>query len=1294
MRPSVPDLRHAVGVVRGTNGGVVAASTVNVSDTSDPDADVNAHALVFTGTSVSEGNDGQALIDITTGVKSLLNNSGADVALGDVVVNDPTADDAFTTTTTAQFTEGAVGVAQAAIVAGMIGPVLFSGYASIVNVTAAVTRGAFLETSTTAGKATTNATRRAGSFGVVLTGADPAANVLSSVSVLGQQVSTLTTAGTSMTIDVPTIDDGNGNQVLPADGLVMVLMLQRTVSTTPTITGWTRVGATAGFYYYYRVTSSEPATYSASWTSSSQAVALVAVVDGLDTASLVAGSAFDSTTGAASISGLASAYYWALAGVDAQVALPSGWSALLGGTTSSGTSTAAAIVQAVNASVDIGRLDVSFASPVTPGNLLVCVASRRDNVASTGFVLTGTTPAISRNFTAFGPQVEDLAGSDRLVISYRVATGDEQFLSNFSGNYQRARLYEISNAGDPTTFEVLAATLQASSSTKSLGAFAVPGAVQIAGFITHAAAADQSAGTGYTLDYQAAASSHPTFICEHDTAGNTPQITGTAHLWAGMAVGITTGTVSVAAELVSQTFNGTGVTSPFTGAAQNDGLIAFNLKAQDVFVTTQTPDAVIFGWPDRGTNAGAAASLTTISPAQLTANTDDWNPTGLSTASVIRVSTDASRNLTGIVAPATTWALVLENVGGFDLVLKHDVTSTAANRFYCPNDTDVTLQKDSSVFLAYDLTSSRWRVIGGTGGGGTAVWFNVRDYGALGDGTTDDTAACAAATAAAEVAGGVVYFPPGTYKVSGLTIAASKVEFRGDGTASIIAMSSATGNTVTVSAAAQRQFVAIRDLKFAPSVTRTSGAEIAAGWFFNLTIEGVTFNGPGAGFKINSCMDLGVTTRDNAVVFLQSLRADFFARFVYVVRVLDLWVSQVSTDANAAGANTIIIDGGVESSSWNECDFVNSANNDTSGTGAVLTLRATDYATSPPRFNTFQACFFDSHGTGLSASAGKDITFVQCWFSARPNQGALVSGSACENFVFEGCRFENCGNHGLSITNGTDHQVIGCTAVSNDTRAGGASGFNVSGVTGLVFVGNRAYNRASFGGSQDYGLVLVSGVDQFVVTNNDLRGNATGGISNGAGTGTTKIVYNNLPAGGESGPVGTAGGDLSGSYPNPTVAKVQGVAVTDAASTGAVLYKTGAAAATWAVPGGDLSGSWPSPTVAKVNGIAVTGTPSSGQVLTATGPSAADWETPAAGAAATLDSDHAHIDDVLFSGDGATVAFLLPVAPVDAYSVEAFVAGVLTEVSLSGAMLDIATFGSAPGSGTNNIRFDITALVD
>lgn len=45
--------------------------------------------------------------------------------------------------------------------------------------------------------------------------------------------------------------------------------------------------------------------------------------------------------------------------------------------------------------------------------------------------------------------------------------------------------------------------------------------------------------------------------------------------------------------------------------------------------------------------------------------------------------------------------------------------------------------------------------------------YDVKDYGALGDGTTDDTTAVQAAITAAAVNGGTVFFPPGTYRCNG-----------------------------------------------------------------------------------------------------------------------------------------------------------------------------------------------------------------------------------------------------------------------------------------------------------------------------------------------------------------------------------------------------------------------------------------------------------------------------------------------------------------------------------------------
>lgn len=122
----------------------------------------------------------------------------------------------------------------------------------------------------------------------------------------------------------------------------------------------------------------------------------------------------------------------------------------------------------------------------------------------------------------------------------------------------------------------------------------------------------------------------------------------------------------------------------------------------------------VAGYAAVGTATLTTLALVVITPTALAANTDDWNPTGLSTADIIRMSSSAAYNITGIVAPSDDRIIILDNVGAFSITLKHDTTSTAANRFFCPNDADLVLAKDTNVWLQYDLASLRWRIIGGT----------------------------------------------------------------------------------------------------------------------------------------------------------------------------------------------------------------------------------------------------------------------------------------------------------------------------------------------------------------------------------------------------------------------------------------------------------------------------------------------------------------------------------------------------------------------------------------------------
>lgn len=100
-----------------------------------------------------------------------------------------------------------------------------------------------------------------------------------------------------------------------------------------------------------------------------------------------------------------------------------------------------------------------------------------------------------------------------------------------------------------------------------------------------------------------------------------------------------------------------------------------------------------------------------ITPTALAANTDNWNPTDLANATIIRVSASSTYNLTGIVAPATNRVLVLVNVGANTITLINNNTSTAANRFQFGTAGNISLAAEDSVILWYDLASARWRGI-------------------------------------------------------------------------------------------------------------------------------------------------------------------------------------------------------------------------------------------------------------------------------------------------------------------------------------------------------------------------------------------------------------------------------------------------------------------------------------------------------------------------------------------------------------------------------------------------------
>ena len=111
-----------------------------------------------------------------------------------------------------------------------------------------------------------------------------------------------------------------------------------------------------------------------------------------------------------------------------------------------------------------------------------------------------------------------------------------------------------------------------------------------------------------------------------------------------------------------------------------------------------------------------AFSLTgVVSPPQITANQNDYNPTGVAAASVLQLSSDASRTVTGLAGGAEGRLVSLINIGGQPIVLADESTSSsAANRFAL--GAGLTVAAKQAAMLRYDGTAARWRLIAGTTG--------------------------------------------------------------------------------------------------------------------------------------------------------------------------------------------------------------------------------------------------------------------------------------------------------------------------------------------------------------------------------------------------------------------------------------------------------------------------------------------------------------------------------------------------------------------------------------------------
>lgn len=383
---------------------------------------------------------------------------------------------------------------------------------------------------------------------------------------------------------------------------------------------------------------------------------------------------------------------------------------------------------------------------------------------------------------------------------------------------------------------------------------------------------------------------------------------------------------------------------------------------------------------------------------------------------------------------------------------------------------------------------------------------SVKDFGAVGDGVTNDTAAIQAAINT----GKSVFVPEGIYLISsGLTLSsaqilygecpeASKILVSGNGYDAItLAASYASITGVGIYSVSQRTSGAFIRISTASRSNRIANFKLQNGFYgIHISAEAViTFIENGEILDATATTGIGIYINGGNDTFISKVVMDTSgtepAAGIHVKRTQAIWVSDVD-----------IID-----------------------YGTPLRIAPTSSATDVVTWCFFSQLACDtSNGNGIEITAAgsatvKGLFFDNCW-SGTNNRGVYIatsSGGVVDTVHFTDSTFYNNNLQGALIDNAGGNvrniEFNNCRAAGNSQAASGTyAGFDFgNGNTGFSVRNCRSGAHAGFASSQAYGLLLGTGCDQYQITNNNFIGNATGAAAdNSAGTSATREVRGNL----------------------------------------------------------------------------------------------------------------------------------------------------------------------------------------
>jgi len=397
-------------------------------------------------------------------------------------------------------------------------------------------------------------------------------------------------------------------------------------------------------------------------------------------------------------------------------------------------------------------------------------------------------------------------------------------------------------------------------------------------------------------------------------------------------------------------------------------------------------------------------------------------------------------------------------------------------------------------------------------------WVNVRDWGAKGDGLTDDTAAFNAALASIAGVGGngKLIIPAGNYKITGpLTYPSGYLHVEGAGPGSVLSLFNPTSDLFTFAGTN----ITLSDFRvLTPYQTSTHGGLFNFLNASNIRLDKVSTDGgfgvvqflgaPGAlTYRTNITNCHFVNVMNNAVFY-----DPYFGGLGMISD------TEMLAAPNNTGGNGIIIEAG------DTFTFTNiNIQGFPEGIEVVSKTGGINYAANlfaanvlcdgggNPAPNLMDGWIFNGSMAGTYVAR---IHLSGCWAGAMGRHGFYVLNAS--DVTFSNCIGIANGGHGfLVVTPCSDITLDGCTAMANSAGAANVNdGIHIAGpVTDFIITGCRSKPDASYGGgpAQRYGVFIDgSANNRYIVTGNNLNGNVTAGLADTSAGSPTRFVSQNI----------------------------------------------------------------------------------------------------------------------------------------------------------------------------------------